>query len=149
MLANSSRSWFDLFSISQIFKEIKEFIGEKKKKKKSAVNLEVFLYMSSASVVQVIPVNFKDGESLWGCLAPLAELTIPPVSLVAFSFTEIQIISHIRMVIVTTSLHSCSNVYLPVFLHASTSKFSIAQVDTVQQGLEIIPDLSRGNLLND
>lgn len=105
--------------------------------------------MSSASVVQVIPVNFKDGESLWGCLAPLAELTIPPVSLVAFSFTEIQIISHIRMVIVTTSLHSCSNVYLPVFLHASTSKFSIAQVDTVQQGLEIIPDLSRGNLLND
>lgn len=53
------------------------------------------------------------------------------------------------MVIVTTSLHSCSNVYLPVFLHASTSEFSIAQVDTVQQGLEIIPDLSWGNLLND
>lgn len=41
--------------------------------------------MSSASVLQVIPVNFKDGESLWGCLPPLAELTIPPVSLVVFS----------------------------------------------------------------
>lgn len=147
MLANSSLSWFDLFSISQIFKEMKEFIG--KKKKKSAINLEVFLYMSSASVLQVIPVNFKDGESLWGCLPPLAELTIPPVSLVVFSFTEIQITSHIIMVIVTTSLHSYSNVYLPVFLHASTSKFSIAQVDTVQQGLEVIPDLSWGNLLND
>lgn len=126
---------------------MKEFIG--KKKKKSAINLEVFLYMSSASVLQVIPVNFKDGESLWGCLPPLAELTIPPVSLVVFSFTEIQITSHIIMVIVTTSLHSYSNVYLPVFLHASTSKFSIAQVDTVQQGLEVIPDLSWGNLLND
>lgn len=147
MLANSSLSWFDLFSISQIFKEMKEFIG--KKKKKSAINLEVFLYMSSASVLQVIPVNFKDEELLWGCLPPLAELTIPPVSLVVFSFTEIQIISHIIMVIVTTSLHSYSNVYLPVFLHASTSKFSIAQVDTVQQGLEIIPDLSWGNLFND
>lgn len=33
MLANSSLSWFDLFSISQIFKEMKEFIGKKKKKK--------------------------------------------------------------------------------------------------------------------
>lgn len=95
--------------------------------------MEVFLYLSSS-------YNCEGGGSLWVCLAPCR--INPPPSL-AFSLHG----NPSGVTIVSTSLLSCSNCYICLCFRQPLPQNFLRQSDLVQQGLEVIADLSQGSFL--
>lgn len=85
-------------------------------------------------------LQLQGWKSLWVCWAPCR--MNPPPSL-AFSLYGITS----GVTVISTSLLSCSNYYICLCFYQPLPQNFLLQGDLVQQGLEVIADLSQGSFL--